>query len=185
MDKKSSKKKLEEFLKKIKKIKEEKKFDLSSDEDLSIAIMNLISIEEHLFFTYKKTNDPKYLQLLYETREMRKSALKEIIKDYEGEVWCISKHLLAASMRFMEVGTKYLNQDKKDKAKEMFDKSYKLYTLFWGLNLGLIKTKDVKKTESKKIDILSEGLTPQVKDSISIFAKLSEFLKKAVDCCKE
>ena len=30
---------------------------------------------------------------------MRKLLLKEIIKDYEGENWCISKHLLAAAMR--------------------------------------------------------------------------------------
>jgi len=42
------------LLKKVEKITKEKKLDLSSDEDLSIAIMNLISIEEHLFFTAEK-----------------------------------------------------------------------------------------------------------------------------------
>lgn len=79
---------------------------MSANEDLSIAIMNLISIEEHLFFTAEKTNKPQYLTLLNEVRSMRGDLLKRIIKDYEGEVWCISKHLLAASMRLMEVGTK-------------------------------------------------------------------------------
>lgn len=48
------------------------KLDFSSDEDFSIAIMNLISIEEHLFFTYNKTKNEKYLELLNEVREIVK-----------------------------------------------------------------------------------------------------------------
>ena len=70
----------------------------------SKPIMNLISIEEHLFFTFNKTKDDKYLKLLDEVRLMRTELLKQIITDYEGEVWCISKHLLAASMRLMGIG---------------------------------------------------------------------------------
>ena len=42
---------VEKFLEKIKKLEKSSKLDLSSDEDLSIAVMNLISIEEHLFFS--------------------------------------------------------------------------------------------------------------------------------------
>jgi hypothetical protein len=41
---------------------------------------------------------------------MRKELLAKIIKEYEGENWCISKHLLASSMRLMEVGTKMLTK---------------------------------------------------------------------------
>jgi len=111
--------------------------DLSADEDLSIGIMNLISIEEHLFFTANKTNKAEYYTQLNEVREMRKTLLKEIIRDYEGEVWCISKHLLAASMRLMEVGTKALTQGEDDKAKALFQKSYRLYMMFWEMNLKL------------------------------------------------
>jgi hypothetical protein len=111
--------------------------DLSSDEDLSIGIMNLISIEEHLFFTANKTSDDKYYARLNEVREMRKSLLKEIIHDYEGEVWCISKHLLAASMRLMEVGTKALTKGEDEKAKGLFQRSYRLYMMFWEMNLKL------------------------------------------------
>jgi len=43
-------KNLSEFVKKIDQMKKQDKMDLSSDQDLSIAIMNLISIEEHLFY---------------------------------------------------------------------------------------------------------------------------------------
>ena len=173
------------FMDKVKAMEKGEKLDLSSDEDLSIAIMNLISMEEHFFFTYNKTKDTKYLDLLNEIREMRKSALKRIIKDYEGEVWCISKHLLAASMRFMEVGTKALTKGDKTDAEDMFQKSYNLYSLFWGLNLDLVQTKDMKHVESNEVHFVSEDKKPELKGSFSIFSKLGEVVQKAIDCCKE
>ena len=116
---------------------------------------------------------------------MRKSALKRIIKEYEGEVWCISKHLLSASMRFMEVGTKSLTKGDKNDAEDMFQKSYQLYSLFWGLNLGLVETKDIKHEESSNIEFIDEQEKPKVKQSASLFSKLGEIVQKAIDCCKE
>ena len=116
---------------------------------------------------------------------MRKSALKRIIKDYEGEVWCISKHLLAASMRFMEVGTKSLTKGDKNDAEDFFQKSYQLYSLFWGLNLGLLETKDIKHSETNEVAFVSEDKKPEIKGKTSIFAKLGEVVQKALDCCKE
>ena len=89
-------------------MKKQEKMDLSSDQDLSIAIMNLISIEEPLIFSGAKTGKTHFYDLVVEVREMRKNLLKTIIKDYEGEVWCTCKHLLSTSMRLMEVGTKQL-----------------------------------------------------------------------------
>ncbi|GAB4218728.1 MAG: hypothetical protein Fur009_1160 [Candidatus Microgenomates bacterium] len=176
---------VDEFLQKVKKLEKGEKLDLSSDEDLSIGIMNLISMEEHFFFTYNKTGDEKYLDLLNEVREMRKSLLKMIIKDYEGEVWCISKHLLAASMRLMEVGTKYLTKGDKKNASDLFKKSYQLYSLFWGLNLGVVKVDDVKQNKNEEIEFISDDKKPKIKNKASIFEKLGELVKKTVDCCKE
>jgi uncharacterized protein (DUF2249 family) len=173
------------FLQKVKKLEKGEKLDLSSDEDLSIGIMNLISMEEHFFFTYNKTGDEKYLDLLNEVREVRKSLLKKIIKKYEGEVWCISKHLLAASMRLMEVGTKYLTKGDKKNAADLFKKSYHLYSLFWGLNLGVVGVSDVKKSDEERIEFLTDEEKPKVKKSASIFEKLGDLVKKAVDCCRE
>src|SRR3990172_3068357 len=114
----------------VSKFKIDQNIDLSSGEDLSIGIMNLISIEEHLFFTYGKLKSPKYLKILNEVRKMRTELMKEIIKDYEGEVWCISKPLLAASRRVMEVGTKKLKSGDQKSAESLFQKSYQLYSLF-------------------------------------------------------
>ncbi len=176
---------IEDFMNKVKSLEKGEKLDLSSDEDLSVAIMNLISIEEHLFFTYNKTNDAKYLELLSEIREIRKSALKKIIKEYEGEVWCISKHLLAASMRFMEVGTKALTKGDTTDVEDMFQKSYQLYSLFWGLNLGLVKTKDVEHIEPTEAAFISDDINPNLKGTASLLSKLGVVVKKAIDCCKE
>lgn len=177
--------KIEEFLNKVKKLEKGEKLDLSSGEDLSIGVMNLISIEEHFFFTYNKTKDSKYLNLLDEVREMRKELMKRIIKDYEGEVWCISKHLLAVSMRLMEVGTKSLTKGNKKEAADLFQKSYKLYSLFWGLNLGLIKTADIKKNNSQTIDFINDKEKNKIKGSINIFAKLGQVIEKVLNCCRE
>ncbi len=138
-----------ELVEKYDSLKKDHKLDLSADEDLSIAIMNLISIEEHLFFSGAKTENPAYYELLAEIREMRKSLLKMIIKEYEGEVWCISKHLLAASYRIMEYGTKHLGRGDTEKAEEMFEKAYGLYSLFWALNTGLINPEEVHVKEEE------------------------------------
>ncbi len=171
-------KNIDEFVKKIDEMKKQDKMDLSSDQDLSIAVMNLISIEEHFFFTAEKTGKPEYFDLLNEVRSMRKDLLKKLIKEYEGEVWCISKHLLAASYRLMEVGTKALSQGKKDEAKEMFDKSYELYSLFWGINMKLINIGDVKKIDDgmlNKQDVEKQG----------VFGKLKHAVRHAINCCIE
>ena len=173
-------KKLEEFIEKVDSMKKQDKMDLSSDQDLSIAIMNLVSIEEHFFFTGAKTGKNEYYDLIDTVREMRKELLKRIIKDYEGEVWCISKHLMAASYRLMEVGTKQLSKGNKEDAYNMFNKSYELYSLFWGLNMKMISVADVKKIDDNQInatdtDPKKQGLT----------GKLGDMVRRAINCCIE
>ena len=44
-------KQFEELKKKVEAAKRDAGVDLSTDEDLSIGVMNLISLEEHFFFT--------------------------------------------------------------------------------------------------------------------------------------
>ncbi|VVB52550.1 Uncharacterised protein [uncultured archaeon] len=180
---------INKLIEKATKTAKDNKLDLSADEDLSIGIMNLISIEEHLFFTAQKTGKDEYYLLLKETREMRKGLLKEIVKDYEGEVWCISKHLLAASMRLMEVGTKELGKGNDQKAKELFSKAYDLYTMFWGINLKMLDGKGVDKKqvikESVKENYLTAAVAPDEEKKPAFLSKMREALTKAIDCCKE
>lgn len=169
---------LNDLVEKVDHMKKQDKMDLSSDQDLSIAIMNLVSIEEHFVFTGAKTGKSEYYDLLNEVREMRKVLLKKIIKEYEGEVWCISKHLLAASMRLIEVGTKQQGMGNKEEAKDLFQKAYNLYSLFWGINMKIIGTTDVKKIDDQAMDKHDTAKS-------GFMGKLGELVKKAIDCCIE
>lgn len=173
----------QDLQKKIEAVTKQKGIDLSADEDLSIAVMNLISIEEHLFFTSQKTEKPKYLEILNEIRSIRTGLMKQLIKDYEGEVWCISKHLLSASMRVMEVGTKELKKGKKKEAWALFKKSFDLYSLFWAINLKVVEIDDVH-SRNKNINFVDEKEI-KIKSSVSPFEKLTKIFKKAIDCCRE
>ncbi|MFA5128070.1 MAG: hypothetical protein WC457_03665 [Patescibacteria group bacterium] len=168
----------QELVDKVDQMKKQDKMDLSSDQDLSIAIMNLVSIEEHFFFTANKTGKSEYYDLLQEVRKMRGDLLRKIIKEYEGEVWCISKHLLAASMRLMEVGTKQHKMGNKAEAEDLFKKSFDLYSLFWGINMKLVKTDDIKQIDG-------EALNRHDEEKKGFMGKLGALVKKAIDCCIE
>lgn len=194
---------LNDFIQKIDNAKKVNPLDLSSDQDLTIAIMNLISIEEHLFFSGAKTKDSSFYDLIENIREYRKELLSKIIKSYKGEVWCISKHLLASCMRLSEVATKALHSGKKDEAYDLFDKAYNLYCLFWGLNLNVLDTNETKRLikglDEKTVDNIENEQkndneensnidieTKQEKDEKKSFVKsIKDFVTKTVDCCKE
>lgn len=175
---------LKQFMDKIKKMEKGQKLDLSSGEDLSIGIMNLISIEEHLFFSGGKTGDRKYYDLLSEVRKMRVDLLKQLIKEYNGEVWCISKHLLAASMRIMEVGTKAQTKGDTQKAYDLFQKSYDLFNLFWGINLGIVNKKELEKNKALP-DNKETPIEYKDEKGNSFLGKMSSMISKVLDCCRE
>ncbi len=142
--------------------------DLSEDEDLSIALMNLISIEEHSYFSSMKTGNKKYIDMMNSVRELRKTLLKRIVKNPKGEEWCISKHLLAASMRLIEVGTKEQAKGNKKDAEFMFNSAFSLYSLFFAINYNLIETGEIRQTSVQKEP-----------------GSFSAIIKKILDCCKE
>lgn len=156
----------EEFVSKIEEARKRGGVDLSTAEDLSLAVMNLISLEEHFFFTGVKTGKADYFDTSIEIREVRKELLAKLMPEHEGETWCISKHLLAATMRLIEVGTKLQSEGKKPEAKSMFERAYKVYSIFWALKLKLL-------TGHK------------TKDSAAKASRLEDIISKLADCCDE
>lgn len=201
---------VQEFVEKMDSAKKLNPKDLSSDQDLTIAIMNLISIEEHLIFSGAKTGKSNFYDLIAEVREMRKNLMLKIIPSYEGEVWCISKHLLASAMRLMEVGTKQQSMKNTQEAYKLFNQAYDLYCLFWGLNMNLINAGELKWIEDKPEDV--KALSAKIEKNVSVAAsgeekqdavaetpaeqadapvpdttvgKLKAFVRKAVNCCIE
>jgi hypothetical protein len=167
----------QKFLHRLDELKKGVRFDLSLEEDLTLAIMNLVSLEEHFFMTAEKTKKDSYLELLKEVREIRKELLAKIAPQFEGETWCIMKHLLAATMRVMEVGTKYQSDGKSRESKRMFDLAYKVYALFWGVRLKLFDLSGLKKVAGDALNIHT--------DSAAKPWTLSDIVTKLVDCCKE
>ena len=192
MDKAKS---VKEFVERIDSSKKLNPKDLSSDQDLTIAIMNLISIEEHLMFSGAKTGKTSFYDLIEDIREKRKDLMQKIIPSYEGEVWCISKHLLASSMRLMEVGTKQQSLGHKEQAYDLFNQAYELYCLFWGLNMNMLDTADAKWVKASVADVkkltakMNENLSADIKveehKPQGALARMKAFVRKAVDCCIE
>ena len=190
-------KNVKEFVERIDSTKKVNPKDLSSDQDLTIAIMNLISIEEHLVFSGAKTGKNSFYDLIEEIRETRKNLMQKIIPAYDGEVWCISKHLLASSMRLMEVGTKQQSLGNKEQAYDLFNKAYDLYCLFWGLNMNMLNVDDLKWVKDDAETV--KKLTARVEEATAslpaeeqkeeapqgALAKMKAFVRKAVDCCIE
>ena len=177
---------VQEFVERFDAMKKKNPKDLSSDQDLTIAIMNLISIEEHLIFSGAKPKKQAFMIWC-------KMCVLKIIPSYEGEVWCISKHLLASSMRLMEVGTKQQSLGNTKEAYELFNEAYNLYCLFWGLNMGIIDTKDIQLEKSTLTsleatltkDTFEEPVKNELEAPQTLKGKLKNFIRKAVDCCIE
>ncbi len=163
-----TKQNFDELLHKVEAMKQSGTVDLSTEEDLSLAIMNLISLEEHFYFSGMKTKKHDYFDLLHEVREMRKELLAKMMPKNEGETWCIAKHLLATTMRLIEVGTKLYSDHKQVEAGEMFARAYKMYSTFWALRLKLIDSSGFKKIA------VSEGAW-----------SYQDIVEKLVDCCDE
>lgn len=194
---KSAKMTMQEMIEKVDASKKVNPLDLSSDQDLSIALMNLISLEEHFFFSGAKTQKTGFYDLINTVRDMRKELMARIVKKStaeNGEVWCISKHLLAASMRVMEVGTKALSAGNTADAYDLFNKSYELYSLFWGINMDLIDLTGVKKVapdiyaKCAAPDVAAQSdkkSEPNVAESRSAVRRLGDWVKNAVNCCIE
>ncbi|MDR0319704.1 MAG: hypothetical protein LBH81_03110 [Rickettsiales bacterium] len=199
---------LDEMIAQLDDAKKANPLDLSADQDLSIALMNLVSLEEHFFFSGGKTGKTGFYDLIDIVREMRKDLMGRIVKQSggdNGEVWCISKHLLAASMRLMEVGTKQLGRGNKDDAYNLFNKAYELYSLFWGINMDLVDLSGVQRITadiSEQVKSIPTGgacgisknnsphageskASPSAGGQKSTIGKLGAWVKDAVNCCIE
>ena len=105
-------------------------------------------------------------------------------------------------MRLMEVGTKALGTGNKEDAYKLFEKSYDLYSLFWGLNMHLIdlggvheqipefydavlvKKTDVKTTKKaeKKSEAACDVESGKNKSTVK---RLGDWVKNKVNCCIE
>lgn len=107
--------------------------DIAKEQELSMAVMNLIATEEHLAFTSAKTGRKEYLDLYMAVRKLRSRNMNELVKNKNAESWCASKHLLSTTMRLMETAIKYGASGEKERAMELLDDAIEAYQIFWFL----------------------------------------------------
>jgi len=113
--------------------------DLSSDQDLTVALMNLIVLED------LSANYPELYSMVH---DMRVELMSRVVHGVD-DVRYVSKHLLGDAMRLIDDGNKTGDYGS-------YDRAYELYSLFWGLNMGLIDMRGVKKSAP---DIVERAMT--------------------------
>ena len=126
-----NKKLLRDTVAKLDAIKKVNPRDLSSDQDLTIALMNMIAVEE----LCPDTNIGNMVA------DLRAKMMHHVVRT--NRFMLISHELLAKSMQLMTDGINALKNGNTKQAYELFDKSYEFYILFWGVNMELISADDI------------------------------------------
>jgi hypothetical protein len=102
--------------------------DLSSDQDLTIGLMNLLFIEDYI------ASGALHDMVADVRQKLMSRIVKKSDKTYE-----VSAKLLLESIRCIESGNKKHGKS----AYELYDRAYEYYSMFWGLNMGLVDAEDV------------------------------------------
>ena len=105
--------------------------DLSSDQDLTIGLMNLLFIEDYI-----SNPESNLSQMITSVRE---KLMNRIVKKSDKNRQMLEK-LLLESMQLIDAGDKQSGVS----AYQKYDDAYEKYSLFWGINMGLIDKKDIK-----------------------------------------
>lgn len=108
------------------------KQDLGMAEDMANMLKQLVCAEDHL--ASNSSLDSKWMETLDSIRQIRTKWLSTIVKEGEGTLWCISKHLLASSEGLIEVGNRFFQTRQKKEAEEAFKDAQIIMYLILELN---------------------------------------------------
>ena len=108
--------------------------DLSSDQDLTIAIMNLIAIED---MCGGKLSDM--------VCAMRQNLMRRVVN--KADDMDVTVALLGGAIRRMDAGNRAMDCGDTALAYRMYDDAYGLYSLFWGVVMGMVSGADIDLSE--------------------------------------
>ena len=108
--------------------------DLSSDQDLTIAIMNLIAIED---MCGGKLSDMGCA--------MRQNLMRRVVN--KADDMDVTVALLGGAMHRMGAGNRAMDCGDTALAYRMYDDAYGLYSLFWGVVMGMVSGADIDLSE--------------------------------------
>lgn len=99
--------------------------DLSSDQDLTIGLMNLLAIED------MASNG----QIAEMVAGVRKKLMRPIVDKavLEGDVWQVLEKMLLSVKVQIKIAENAQKNGDNAKAYAAYDKAYELYAVFWGL----------------------------------------------------
>lgn len=125
------------FKKREEKPKKLNEKDVGLIQDLLFAVKNLVAAENHCRESFVITNEEIFRKLEDKIRRRRSVLMDLFVKKNFGHVWCISKHLCAASMGLEEVGSRF-NQTNQVKEASI------LYSLMAETELDIMEINDIE-----------------------------------------
>ena len=102
--------------------------DLSSDQDLTIGLMNLLAIED-------LAPDSRIAQMVRDIDLMRPIVDKAAL---DGDVWQVLEQMLASVMSLIKTGDTAQQKGDARAAYDAYDRAYEGYALFWGTVMGMV-----------------------------------------------
>ncbi|MBR5153239.1 MAG: hypothetical protein IKW57_00375 [Alphaproteobacteria bacterium] len=122
---KAIKKSLKNAVEQIDNAKKVNPLDLSADQDLTIALMNMIAIE-------KNSNYPKLVQMV---RDIRTDLMRPMLENvqYDGDIWPMSEKLLGKMAEQMDHGNHALESKKTQEAYAAYDAVFDAWVIFMGI----------------------------------------------------
>lgn len=123
------KKSLKNAVEQIDNAKKVNPLDLSADQDLTIALMNMVAIEKY-------SNYPKLVQMV---RDIRTDLMRPMLEgvQYDGDVWSMSENLLCEMAEQMDRGNHALESGKTQEAYSAYDSAYQAWVIFMGILCGV------------------------------------------------
>ena len=116
---------VQEFVEKLDAVKKVNPKDLSSDQDLTIALMNMIAVEKYSGY-------PKLVQMV---RDIRMDLMRPMLESvqYDGDIWPMSEKLLGILAAQMDYGNHALESEKTQEAYSAYDSAYQAWVIFMGI----------------------------------------------------
>lgn len=104
--------------------------DLSSDQDLTIGLMNLLAIED-------LAPDSQIAQMV---RDIRVDLMRPIVDKaaLDGDVWQVLEQMLVSVMSLIKTGDAAQQKGDVRAAYDAYDRAYEGYALFWGTVMGMV-----------------------------------------------
>lgn len=110
------------------------KKDVGFLQDSVNVLGNMINAENHAINSALITKNDLFLEIAEMIRKDRSEILYSLVKENNGESYCLSKHILASANGLKELGNRLIEKDDKIGAKKMFERAETYEKLFILIN---------------------------------------------------